>query len=135
MVALAAVAAGRGAVVASKREAKACGRLLVDTARVLNVTVAQLGSCLGVSVATIVHWTLRGVPRSQRDHVRQLRHRAVALTRRMPAARALRLLELQRRAADSLADGMRQISEAEGGPQTAAASTPRLIRGVMITPR
>lgn len=132
----AAIAAARAVTLESRREAKACGCILVETARILNVSVGQLGPCLGASVATVAYWALRGIPRSRRDEVRQLGHRAVALTRCMPAARALHLLELQRQAEDSLADGIRQMRGAERRRQTATAAAPsRLIRGVLITSR
>jgi hypothetical protein len=133
VVASAAILACRRAAVSSKRQADACRRILIDTARVLNVTVAQLGPCLGASVGTIVRWALHGVPSAQRDEVRRLGRRAAALTRCMPADRALHLLVLQHRAADSLADAMRRMRDAEIGRPAAAPS--RLMRGVLITSR
>ncbi len=136
LLASVAVIAGRGALVASKRAARGRGRILINTARDLNVTIAQLAPCLGVSVGTVARWTVDGVPRSKRDDVRRLGHRAAALTRCLSADRALHLLELQRRAADSLADGTRQMRDAERIRETTGSSArPRLMRRVLITSR
>ena len=138
LVTSAAFIAMRDAVTASRRDAEASGRLLADIARVLDVPVGQLGPCLGQSARTVTLWTVRGVPASHRDEVRQLARRASALRRRMPSARARHLLELQRRGADLLTDGMRHIREADAPPHATTmvpAVQSRLMRGVLITSR
>jgi len=124
-------------VVRARREAQACGRLLVETARVLNVQVGRLAPCLGAPVGAVASWPWRGVPRRHRQDVRQLARQAVVLRQHMPAPTALHLLELRRRAADSLAEGLRRMAATDGSAARAAGSKAesRLIRGVVITSR
>jgi hypothetical protein len=113
---------------ARRRRARACARLLARSAVLLGVEPAELAACLGTQGATIRTWMLDGVPRVAQRDVWRLARRATALCRQMPGSQALRLLELQRRAAAASAGPLRQSLGL-------ARPVRRTIAGVVVTSR